>query len=192
MRFLLILKICSALTTSPFLGSVGQLGLTSWDRSDTPVLEYRKRVAKRGPGLALFSSSDMILKGKVDRMCQRSSAIIALIACNVYCENNPDCELQMVQFCFHWFCSNRFSGIFKWNFWNRKRVKQIWKVKWRWWPKFNIVLTILTENMLCAWAKWVTEHWCSWSCLNSKIDSPNFLFILPFYCMNTCQSSLKI
>merc|ERR1712131_350756 len=97
MRFLLILKICSALTTSPFLGSVGQLGLTSWDRSDTPVLEYRKRVAQRGPGLALFSSSDMILKGKVDRMCQRSSAIIALIACNVYCENNPDCELQMVQ-----------------------------------------------------------------------------------------------
>ena len=118
MRLLLILKICSAITTSPFLGSVG---LTSWDRSETPVLEYRKRVAKRGPGLALFAGSDNVLRGeyqilhmcplnpvytcfikeKVDKMCQRSSAIIALISCNVYCDNNPECQLEAVQLCFH-------------------------------------------------------------------------------------------
>ena len=129
MRILLILKICSAINVSPYIGTVG---LTSWDRSETPVLEYRKRFAKRGPGLALFGGSDMILKRKyitlkfevgtysrcvhriqprrliyqqflekVDRMCQRSSAIIALIACNQYCDNNPDCELPTVQFCFH-------------------------------------------------------------------------------------------
>ena len=77
MRILLILNICSALTTSPYLGTVG---LTSWDRSETPVLEYRKRsgndftnwdrsifgklFAKRGPGLALFGGSDDILKRK--------------------------------------------------------------------------------------------------------------------------------
>ena len=77
MRILLILNICSALTTSPYLGTVG---LTSWDRSETPVLEYRKRFgndftswdrsifgkrfAKRGPGLALFGGSDNILKRK--------------------------------------------------------------------------------------------------------------------------------
>jgi len=61
MRILLILNICSALTTSPYLGTVG---LTSWDRSATPVLEYRKRFAKRGPGLALFGGSDNILKRK--------------------------------------------------------------------------------------------------------------------------------
>ena len=77
MRILLILNICSALTTSPYLGTVG---LTSWDRSETPVLEYRKRsgndftnwdrsifgkrFAKRGPGLVLFGGSDNILKRK--------------------------------------------------------------------------------------------------------------------------------
>ena len=61
MRILLILKICSAINVSPYIGTVG---LTSWDRSETPVLEYRKRLAKRGPGLALFGGSDMILKRK--------------------------------------------------------------------------------------------------------------------------------
>ena len=33
-------------------------------------------------------------------MCQRSSAIIALISCNVYCDNNPECQLEAVQLCF--------------------------------------------------------------------------------------------
>ena len=61
MRILLILKICSAINVSPYIGTVG---LTSWDRSETPVLEYRKRFSKRGPGLALFGGSDMILKRK--------------------------------------------------------------------------------------------------------------------------------
>ena len=75
MRFLLILKICSAITTSPFLGSVG---LTSWDRSETPVLEYRKRVAKRGPGLALFAGSDNVLRGEYQilHMCPLNPVLL--------------------------------------------------------------------------------------------------------------------
>merc|ERR1712003_404226 len=113
MRILLILNIlgfCSTLSTSPYLGTVG---LTSWDRSETPVLEYRKRsgndftswdrsifgkrFAKRGPGLALFGGTDNMLKDKADKMCQRSSAIIALIACNQYCDSNPECQLPSIQ-----------------------------------------------------------------------------------------------
>ena len=54
-------------------------------------------------------------------MCERTAAIVALIACNVYCERNPNCQvnepqniedidIQYQKITTIEFCSNKFEA----------------------------------------------------------------------------------